>query len=147
MTAAEYQAHAASLNYVPRSQPKARKKPGNLESGLQVACVRWFRDQYRESANLLFAIPNGGHRNKAVAAKLKHEGVLAGVPDLMLAKASGAFHGLFVELKVQYANGQKNTPSPEQKQRIKELKEQGYFVAVCYELNQFIEVVNTYLHP
>lgn len=32
----------------------------------------------------VFAIPNGGSRNKAEAAKLKAEGVSAGVPDLFI---------------------------------------------------------------
>lgn len=29
-----------------------------------------------------FAVPNGGQRNKIVAAKLKQEGVKSGVPDI-----------------------------------------------------------------
>lgn len=47
----------------------------------------------------LFAIPNGGARHPAVAAKLKAEGVRRGVPDLMLAVPVGRFHGLYVEMK------------------------------------------------
>ena len=44
----------------------------------------------------LFAIPNGGHRHKAVAVKLRAEGVCAGVPDLMVPEAHGGFNGLFI---------------------------------------------------
>ena len=49
----------------------------------QVLIFKWARlseGRWPELA-LLFAIPNGGHRHKAVAAKLKAEGVRAGVPD------------------------------------------------------------------
>lgn len=42
--------------------------------------VMWFRQTYRGTR--IFAIPNGGFRNKVVAAKLKIEGVSPGVPDL-----------------------------------------------------------------
>jgi hypothetical protein len=42
--------------------------------------VRWFRQTYRGVK--IYAIPNGGQRNRIVAAKLKAEGVLAGVSDL-----------------------------------------------------------------
>lgn len=42
--------------------------------------VSWFRKAYPDYP--IFSIPNGGHRNKIVAMKLKAEGVSAGVPDL-----------------------------------------------------------------
>ena len=45
-------------------------------------------------------MPNGGHRNKATAGKLKAEGVRAGVPDLMLLYPRHGYHGLVIELKV-----------------------------------------------
>ena len=63
------------------------------EHNLQIACVRWFRLQYPK--HLIYAIPNGGRRNVAVAAKLKAEGVLPGVPDLHIPVAKGGFHGLY----------------------------------------------------
>lgn len=48
-----------------------------------------------------FAIPNGGYRTKAEAAKLKAEGVSAGVPDLCIPVARGPYHALFIEMKAQ----------------------------------------------
>ncbi|WP_234733425.1 VRR-NUC domain-containing protein [Tellurirhabdus bombi] len=142
----EYLAHVRQLGYVPQKGPKQRKKKAEPESGLQIACVHWFRTQYKPLENLLFAIPNGGHRNKVVAAKLKMEGVLPGVPDLQLALPRGRFHGLFIEMKVKYATGKKNYSSPEQKKRVEELLEQGYQVVICYELNEFIVAINDYLN-
>jgi hypothetical protein len=43
--------------------------------------VSWFRKNYEE---WIFAIPNGGKRGKVEAAKLRVEGVTAGVPDLYI---------------------------------------------------------------
>jgi len=48
---------------------------------------------------LLFAIPNGGERNVAVAAKMKATGTKADVSDIFLSVARGGYHGLYIELK------------------------------------------------
>ena len=60
----------------------------DLEHRLQCACVRWFAYQHPELKGTLFAVPNGGQRNALVAAKLKDEGVTAGVADLLVQLAS-----------------------------------------------------------
>ena len=73
----------------------------DLEHKLQCLCVEWFRYWYPKGT--IFAIPNGGARNVVTAAKLKAEGVLAGVPDLCVPMARCGFHGLYIELK----NGKK----------------------------------------
>ena len=46
--------------------------------------VMWMRQNHGEAR--IFAIPNGGHRNLSVAARLKVEGVSPGVPDLYIPK-------------------------------------------------------------
>ena len=45
--------------------------------------VSWFRRTYNQVR--IFAIPNGGARGLATAARLKAEGATAGVPDLFVA--------------------------------------------------------------
>jgi hypothetical protein len=75
---------------------------------------------------LLFAVPNGGHRNEAVAAKLKAEGVKRGVPDLVWPVARGPHHGLFVEMKK--LDGHASYP---QRQWLTALLEQGYLAITC----------------
>ena len=51
----------------------------------QCALFEWADCWFPMVSALLFAIPMGGHRHIAVAAKLKAEGVKAGVPDIFFA--------------------------------------------------------------
>lgn len=111
------------------------------EHDLQVTCVQLFRWKHRELAGLLFAIPNGGQRNAVVAAKLKAEGVTAGVPDLLLAVMRGGYGGLFVEMK----NGKAGRVSDAQVAKIEELRAAGYKVEICRNSRDFEEVVEKYL--
>lgn len=103
--------------------------------------MEWFRLQYPNYKNLLFAIPNGGKRHKSVAVKLKAEGVVRGVPDLFLAVGRGdMYHGLFIEMKVG-----RNKPSEDQKEQMERLKKQGYGCVVCYSFEQFQTIIKSYL--
>ena len=89
---------------------------------------------------LLFAIPNGGARHPVVGAKLKKEGVKAGVPDLFLPVARGDSHGLFIELKT--ANGR---PTPIQREWLLSLHCQGYKTVVAYGWDEARSCIEAYL--
>ena len=82
--------------------------------------VMWFRQTY--SPVRIFAIPNGGYRSKSAAAKLKVEGVSAGIPDLFIP----AFR-LWIEMK-RVKGGRL---SPDQKDWIEYLQSNGYICFVC----------------
>lgn len=75
----------------------------------------------------LYAIPNGGFRHKAVAGKMRAQGVRAGVPDFNLDVPRGAYHGLRIELKRRVGG----TVSDAQKLWIAWLNNQGYLAIVC----------------
>ena len=108
----------------------------------QAALFRWaglWQHRLRALA-LLHAIPNGGHRNKIVAARLKAEGVRRGVPDICLPVARGGYHGLYVELK---AKG--GALSPEQRQWIADLRAQGYRAEACVGWQVARAVIEDYL--
>jgi len=68
--------------------PKGSKKDalgGRVaEHAIQKAIARYLLHLELQGKLLYFAIPNGGARHIAVAAKMKAEGVRAGVPDLMI---------------------------------------------------------------
>lgn len=95
----------------------------------QVALFQWAA--YSESSipqlRYLFAIPNGGHRHKAVAARMKAEGVKAGVPDIFLAYPTGEYCGLFIEMKFGT-----NKPTEKQNEWLSMLERAGYMTVVCY---------------
>jgi hypothetical protein len=98
------------------------------EHAQQVAVFVWAALNFPKYPELrmMFAIPNGGERNKIVAANLKAEGVRAGVPDIFLPVPRGKWHGLFIEMKKE--GGPTN---PRQKEFIKALQMQGYGACVC----------------
>lgn len=120
---------------------KNKGKVAHSEHDLQVSCVNWYRLTYPRHAYLLFAVPNGGWRNTTTAAKLKAEGVLAGVPDLFLAIPHGEFHGLWIEMK----NGKAGRVSEAQKEMIPRLREVGYRCEVCHSLLEFRTIIQDYL--
>ena len=69
-----------------------------VEHKIQCSIVKWFYYAYPQlRGGLFFAVPNGGHRDIQTAARLKAEGVTAGVSDLMLLVARRGFHSLCVE--------------------------------------------------
>ncbi len=66
----------------------------------QAIVVGRFRNFYPETAGLLFAVPNAkGTRSRAEMKRLKDEGVLAGVSDLILLAPRGKYHGAVIEMK------------------------------------------------
>lgn len=103
--------------------------------------VQWFDRTFPELKGRLFAIPNGGHRHKAVAAKQKLEGAQRGVPDLMLPIPVGSYHGLFIEMK-RVKGGR---TSPEQKDWLAFLSGQGYRAEVCKGAAEAIALIDSYL--
>lgn len=78
---------------------KTRKRPTDEEHRIQCECVRWFSLQYPRLHGRLFAVPNGGRRDATTAAKLKAEGVVAGVADLILLKSNRDYGALLIEMK------------------------------------------------
>ena len=110
------------------------------EHNIQCACVRWFNYQWPEYRGLLFAVPNGGARSKATAGKLKAEGVVPGVSDLILLVPKQWAFALCIEMKTA-----KGRQSPEQKIWQKKVEGHGYKYAVCRSLDEFIDTVEAYL--
>ena len=86
--------------------------------------VRWLRPRL---VPFVFAVPNGGARSKRTASTLRKEGVLPGVPDLIVALPRGEHHGLMIELK--RADGGRT--SDEQLELHGLYRAQGYRVEVC----------------
>ena len=121
-----------------------QRPPCPLEHDEQAALIQWaeIASRSNHALALLFAIPNGGERHKAVAAKLKAEGVKPGVPDLCLPVPSGDYHGLFIEMK--RIRGSSTTLW--QLEWIDALRQQGYRVEVCKGWEAAKDVLLEYLN-
>jgi hypothetical protein len=118
----------------------------DIEHSLQVCCVHWFRIQYPEYATLLFAVPNGGARNAITGARLKDEGVIAGVADLILLlphreHGVDVWHGLAIEMKTPTGR-----QSPEQRAWQAAIEAQGYKYAIARDVLGFVKIIQEYLN-
>jgi hypothetical protein len=72
------------------------KRPDrNAEARIQADVLEWLNAVAPEL--IVFHVPNGGYRSKAEAARLKWQGVLPGVPDLVLIGSAGRIW--FLEIK------------------------------------------------
>ena len=91
--------------------------------------------------SLMFAVPNGGSRNRIEAHNLKLEGVKAGVPDICLPVPCGAYHGLYIELK----RTKGGVISDAQKEWIEMLNARGYLAVVAKGATEAIKVITDYL--
>jgi len=119
---------------------KSRRHPKDEEHRLQVACVRWFRMQYPHLREMLFAVPNGGRRDEKTGARLKEEGVIAGVSDLILLQRNDNYGALLIEMKTKTGR-----QSESQKRWQQTAEEQGYRYVVCRSLEEFMKEVNSYV--
>ena len=115
----------------------------HLESNEQISLFQWAKlaqGQHPE-LKLLHAIGNGNGRTSVIqGARMKREGVLAGVSDIFLPVSWGGYHGLYIELKVKG-----NTTTPSQKWWIAETSKQGYYSTVCFGWIEAKEIIARYL--
>lgn len=132
------------------------------EHAHQCALMCWAADMAvaEPRLKLLFAIPNGGERNPVVAARLKAEGVKAGVPDLMLPVSCETqaqhhhpdrpatlvttvvrWHGLFIEMK----KPKDGKVSDKQGKWHADLTAQGYKVVTCWGWEEARDTLLWYL--
>lgn len=120
-------------------EPKRRPNKDD-EHRIQCSCVNWFRLAYHHYHHSLFAVPNGGRRDKVTGARLKAEGVLAGVADLILLVPNATYHALLIEMKTR--TGQQAVTQKQWQHHIEPL---GYKYVVCRSLDEFRTEINNYL--
>lgn len=149
--AERFLAAAHDKPYTPLRQvkPKQLRRPVDgkpvvaSEHQEQAAVITWWGLQheiYSLPVFALFAVPNGGARDIVTAAKLKAEGVRAGVPDLFLDVARGPYHGLRIEMKS--LNGRES----ESQHRVGDYLElAGYKFQFCYGAEAAIVAIKEYL--
>lgn len=110
------------------------------ESNTQIACLEWLSLAYPKLRPLFFAVPNGGSRNKREAARMKAEGVTAGVADCLFLYPRGEYHGLCIEFKT--ATGRQ---SASQKVFQKNVEAQGYLYKIARNFDEFRVIMENYI--
>jgi hypothetical protein len=125
-------------------RPVDGKPVGPTEHQEQATVVSWWALQhqvYELPVIALYAAPNGGARDVITGARLKAEGVRRGTPDLCLAAARGAHHGLYIEMKAQHGGRE----SDEQRAFQLYLTTAGYRCEFCYGADAAIALIKEYL--
>lgn len=118
------------------AQWKARARTD--EHKLQKECYKWFNLRYPKYRGLLFAVPNGGYRTATTAARLKAEGEVAGVSDLILLHPQPR-PPLFIEMKTP-----KGRQSPHQKAWQEVVESFGYEYVICRTFEDFVNLVSNF---
>ena len=111
------------------------------EERLQVSCVSWFDYQYPQFKKLLFAVPNGGSRNKIEAANLKKQGVRAGVSDMILLYPGN--HCEFICFEFKSAKGKQSESQIEFDKMINKNTNGAYIIVRSFE--EFKNYIEYYL--
>ena len=106
------------------------------ESQIQQNCVKWFRLQYADLALLLFAVPNGGARNRIEAGIMKGEGVTAGVADMLFLLPNKYHHALKTP---------KGKQQDSQKRFQRKVEAFGYRYEIVRSLEEFIKLMRNYI--
>jgi hypothetical protein len=108
------------------------------ESKIQQEIVNWYNNTYclkfHEPRGLIFAVPNGGTRNKLEAITLKATGMLAGVSDLIVILPNGKL--IFVEIKTD-----KSKQSEKQIEFEHRVKALGYEYCIIRSLDEFKKII------
>ena len=115
--------------------PRKRNYKESSEQVKFIMRIRWLHPEI-----LIFAVPNGGTRSKLEAARLKKEGLLKGIPDVIVAKRTNDYGGLYLEFKT--AEGKL---SPEQVIIHNKLTAEGYKVEVVRSCEDALAVFKEYI--
>jgi|TARA_A100001391_G_scaffold72663_1_gene46522 hypothetical protein len=113
----------------------------------QEALFKWAAISNIPELELMHHIPNGGHRNKRTAARLKAQGVKSGVPDVFLPVARGGFHGLYIEMKKpKDAKSSAGKATANQLRWQTKLNDNGYMAVICVGWEAAKDTIIAYLN-
>lgn len=128
------------------SQPFKLKAPRALEHQEQAALFQYAAIQARNDPrwSLLNASQNGLPASSIHQARqAKACGMKKGFPDVALPVPAGGYHGLFIEMKRK--GGVPSDVSPEQREWLARLNEQGNLAVVAFGWAQAVEQIQQYL--
>jgi len=108
----------------------------STEQIILIARIRHFHEGL-----IVYSVPNGGKRDPKEAARLKREGVLAGVPDVVLAAPRGRWHGLYIEMKRETGGRLSDAQTRIQAALVAE----GYRVLTCHGVEEAYKAFLDYI--
>lgn len=113
------------------------------EHQIQSAFIKEIRilEQRYPELRTLFAVPNAAKRSFKLAAMLKAEGMLSGVPDIILPIARKGFNGLMIEFKKPVTGRLTGA----QEIYIDLIVKENWLVVVMTDAQAAIDVVKNYL--
>lgn len=123
--------------------PKIKNKRAQPEEELHRAAVEWvvLSSARYPILRWMLHVPNGGKRPRGEAGKLKALGTKPGYPDLTLPRPNHTWRGLAIELKSPVG-----TVSSYQQEWLDAFAEDGWLVAVCRSLEEFIATTLLFLN-
>jgi hypothetical protein len=109
-----------------------------IEHQIQVAY--FVAISYHPDWRWIHAIPNGGKRSKAVAGKMKAEGVKRGVADVFVPYPRDGYQGMYIEFKAL-----RRKQTDEQKEFQTHCDKENYLYIVCYDADEAYRATRAYL--
>jgi len=124
------------------SEPaKSRRKISHDETDIQAEFFKVVPTFFPTLPDkLLFAVPNGGSRNKLEAINLKRQGLKPGVSDVICLIPKKGFASLLIEFKTQTGE-----QSPEQKKFQEQAEACGSKYVIVRSVGRAIDVLKEYL--
>jgi hypothetical protein len=103
------------------------------ENKLQAKCFQWFWNNFPGLRRTLWAVPNGGKRDKREAMTLKATGVISGVHDLHF-----IYNNRFYTFELKVGN---NKFSENQLKYMEAIENQGAMSFEIRNFDQFREII------
>lgn len=129
----------------PATKRRTRRPSVDREGLEQTAFFNWLRVRYPQAHAAAFHPPNGGSRvgGGREGARLKAQGVKAGVCDIFIELARGGYYGFRCEFKATPPHDASVQPS--QRAWLDLENTQGYYAVLCTGLDALIAEVEWYL--
>lgn len=126
--------------FIKQEADTQRAQPKHIEDDIQEAFFNTARMVFPKLGKLLFAVPNGGKRNKFEAARLQKQGVTPGVSDIICMVPNKEYHFLCLETKTET-----NDQSEHQIQFQKEVEQVGGLYVMFRSAAEGVEILKSYL--
>jgi hypothetical protein len=132
-------AHYKALSYLARHP---NEYSGDAEHWEQCFVLHFFKINYPDIYDMMFAVPNAGKRGRTEGPKMISQGLRSGIPDIFVDIATDPYHGLRIELKKTL--GSTSDVSDNQWIWIEKYEKRGYMAGVAIGYRECICLVLSY---